>query len=346
MNLLSAPILALAAALAAAFPAAAAVSPATGAAAPPIQNPVPSEARSLTSKIQNPIAPIRVLTFNLLGSRPSTEQNAKCGPWSTRKPIVLEIMQDKTGGAPYDFIGTQETSTNPDPALNQVNHLAAEMPGYDTLYAACNGEPNTPTPKEISMSNMILWRKDRWQIDPRDHGSFWLSDTPEVPGSNQWAPGGKGARRNVTYGLFHEIAGGKRTGRKVYFYNTHLNVHVPDARAKSAFLIMDRIHARPTPSAPVILTGDFNSRRDSIIYRYLTGFPVTYENVCRTPPLALLEASATAGNQNDLPRIDFIFFTNDLHPLTAARLSPTRRTIRSSDHAPVEASLDWKRLKD
>jgi endonuclease/exonuclease/phosphatase family metal-dependent hydrolase len=328
--------------------------PAAGAAAPPIENreskienPSAPPIQNPESKLQNPPAPapspIRVLTFNLLGSRPSTEQNAKCGPWTTRKPIVLEIMQDKTGGAPYDFIGTQETSTNPDPALNQVNHLAAGMPGYDTLYAACNGEPNTPTPKEISMSNMILWRKDRWQIDPRDHGAYWLSATPEVPGSNQWAPGGKGARRNVTYGLFHEIAAdGKRTGRKVYFYNTHLNVHVPDARAKSALLIMDRIHARPTPTAPVILTGDFNSRRDSIVYRYLTGAPVTYENERRTPPLALHEASAAAGNQNDLPRIDFIFFTDDLTPLTAARLPPTRRAIRSSDHAPVEASLGWK----
>jgi endonuclease/exonuclease/phosphatase family metal-dependent hydrolase len=294
-------------------------------------------------------APVRVLTFNILASQPSWERDAKCEPWARRMPIVLEIMRDQTGpgGAPYDFIGTQETSTHSKPELHQVRQLAAALSGYGSLYAPVDGPDRED---KFSLSNMIFWRTSRWEIDPEDSGTFWLSDTPEIPGSNTWSPvdektgkpTNKGGKRNVTYGLFHEIANGKRTGKKVYFYNTHLNVHVPGARAKSAFLIMERIRARCTQSAPLILTGDFNSRRDSIIYKYLTGSPVAFENETHAPPLALTEAFAAAGPQNELPNIDFIFSTDGLKPRTAARITTRRDGVRPSDHHPVEATLSWK----
>jgi endonuclease/exonuclease/phosphatase family metal-dependent hydrolase len=295
-----------------------------------------------------PAAPVRVLTFNILASQPSWEKSAKCEPWAVRKPIVLEVMRDRSGGgAPCDFIGTQETSTHSEPALHQVRQLAAALPEYGSLYAPCDGLDRED---KFSLSNMIFWLKSRWQIDPEDSGAFWLSDTPETPGSNTWSPidektgkrTNKGGKRNVTYGLFHEIAGGRRTGKKVYFFNTHLNVHVPEARAKSAFLIMERIQRRRTQSAPVILTGDFNSRRDSIIYKYLTGFPVVFENEEHAPPLALAEAFAAAGPRNDLPGIDFIFSTGGLAPRSAARITTRRDGVRPSDHYPVEAVLEWK----
>ncbi|MDR0353752.1 MAG: endonuclease/exonuclease/phosphatase family protein [Opitutaceae bacterium] len=289
-------------------------------------------------------APVRVLTFNILASQPSWEKNAKCEPWAVRQPIVLEVMRDKTGGAPYDFIGTQETTVHPDAALHQVNQLAAALlPDYDSHYAACSGERNGKTHKEFSLSNMIFWRKDRWKIDRADRGTFWLSDTPETPGSNQWAPGGKGGKRNVTYALFHEIADGKRTGRKVYFFNTHLNVHVPAARAKSALLLMERIQQRRTQSAPVILTGDFNARRDSIIYKYLTGGAIEFDNETHRPPLALTEAYAAANPDNPKkPGIDFIFSTAGLRARSATVIDKRRDNIRASDHNAVDALLEWQ----
>ncbi|MDR2675221.1 MAG: endonuclease/exonuclease/phosphatase family protein [Opitutaceae bacterium] len=290
-----------------------------------------------------PAAPVRVLTFNILASQPSWEKNAKCELWAVRRPIVLEVMRDRSGGAPYDFIGTQETSVHPDAALHQVNQLAADLPEYDSLYAACSGEKNGKTHKEFSLSNMIFWRKDRWKIDRADRGTFWLSDTPETPGSNQWAPAGKGGKRNVTYGLFHEIAGGRRTGRKVYFFNTHLNVHVPDARARSAFLIMERIQRRWTQSAPVILTGDFNSRRDSIVYKYLTGNIIDFDNERRTPPQALAEAFAAANPDTaKKPGIDFIFSTAGLRARSATVIDKRRDGARASDHNAVDALLEWQ----
>ncbi len=298
---------------------------------------------------QPPAAPVRVLTFNILASQPSWETNAKCRPWAERMPIVLEVMRDQAGGAPYDFIGTQETSTHEKPELHQARQLAAALPGYGSLYAPCNGPGYE---NKFSISNMIFWRKDRWKIDRADSGTFWLSDTPDIPGSNTWSPvdektgksTNKGGKRNVTYALFHEInEKGKRTGRKVYFFNTHLNVFVPAARAKSALLIMERIHQRRTQSAPVILTGDFNSKRDSIIYKYLAGGAIDLDNEKCRPPLALAEAFAFANPENPKkPGIDFIFTTPGLRARSANVIDKRRDGVRASDHNAVDALLDWQ----
>jgi len=294
-------------------------------------------------------AEIRVLTYNILGSRPQTEADAKCEPWAKRKPLVLEILRASPDGAPYDFIGTQEASINPDPALHQVNQLAAAMTGYKSLYAACTGIQDAATPKTISYSNLIFWRADRWQLDPDEHGSFWLSSAPETPGSNAWVKellgNNNGGPRNVTWGLFHEIAAGKPTGRKVYFFNTHLNVHVLEARNRSALLIMERIAQRKDPSAPVILTGDFNSRRDTLVYNYLTGRPVTHNGTPRVAPVPLRESFATANPSAPVsasPAIDYIFVSPPLLPVKSQTQPTPPGATRPSDHNPVSALLEWQ----
>ncbi|AWI09085.1 endonuclease/exonuclease/phosphatase family protein [Ereboglobus luteus] len=300
-------------------------------------------------------APVRVLTYNILASQPSWEVSAKCDVWEKRMPLVIEVMSNKAGGTGYDFIGTQETSIHPNAELHQVNQLADAMRRYGSLHAAVSGEENSKVAKKFALTNMIFWRKDRWEIDPDDSGTFWLSDTPEIPGSNTWSPvdpktgksTNKGGQRNVSYGLFHEIANGKRTGKKVYFYNTHLNVFVPEARMKSAILIMDRIKNRKDKSAPIILTGDFNSLRDDsrgdgYIYKYLTGFPIKFEDATYTPPQALTEAFEEAGPKEKLPRIDFIFSSKGLKPASAANVDIRRNGIRPSDHAPIAAVLNWE----
>jgi endonuclease/exonuclease/phosphatase family metal-dependent hydrolase len=276
---------------------------------------------------------IRVLTFNILASEPEWEKNAKAAPWAKRMPVALEVMlKHPDGDGPYDFIGTQETAINDNPALHQVNQLGKAMTGYGSLAA-----PSTGKAKGFSLTNMIFWRKDRWEMDPADHGTFWLSSTPDVPGSRDW-----GSPRCVTYGLFHETNDGRRrTGRKVYFYNTHLHVHQPPSRTLSAILILERIKSRKAPAAPVILTGDFNSRRTTQPYLYLTGQTINFDERDRVPPFALREAFAFAnpGTRNP-PAIDFIFCHGGLRPLSAEIIRTTCADIAPSDHLPVEAVLE------
>jgi endonuclease/exonuclease/phosphatase family metal-dependent hydrolase len=282
--------------------------------------------------------PVRVMTFNILASQPSWETDAKCQPWAVRKPIILDVMQNyPDGNGPYDFIGTQETSVHDKTELHQVKQLAEEMKGYGSLYAPCTGKENV-----FGLTNMIFWKNDRWEIDPQDSGTFWLSSTPDVPGSNDWSENNRGGQRCVTYGLFHEINAQGRTGKKVYFYNTHLNVHVPPARVRSAFLIMEKIQNRKSPNTPVLLAGDFNSRRTTEPVIYFQGDKVEFEEKTYTPPFGLKEAFDIANPGKPAPGIDFIFFNDYFKPVSAKSIPTNRDGVYPSDHRPIEAAFEWK----
>lgn len=282
--------------------------------------------------------PVRVLTFNILASQPSWEKDAKQQPWAQRKPIVLDVMLNHPdGNGPYDFIGTQETSVHTEPDLHQVKQLAGEMRGYGSLYAPCKGRENV-----FGLTNMIFWKKDRWEIDPQDSGTFWLSSTPDKPGSNDWSENNRGGERCVTYGLFHEIGPGGKTGKKTYFYNTHLNVHVPSARVRSALLIMDKMKNRKSPDTPVLLVGDFNSRRTTEPVVYFQGGSVEFEGKTHTPPFGLKEAFDIVHPGKPAPGIDFIFFNDLLKPVEAKVIRTNKDGVYPSDHRPIEAVFEWK----
>jgi endonuclease/exonuclease/phosphatase family metal-dependent hydrolase len=277
--------------------------------------------------------PVRVLTFNILSSylgadKAGVEETARVKRWEQRAPLVIEVMRDHPDGSgPYDFIGTQETSVHPDPALHQARRLAEALPAYGSLYA-----PIAATEEKFNLTNMIFHRKDRWEMDAADRGTIWFSKTPDVPGS---------ATRCLTHALFHEINSAGRTGLKVYLFNTHLAVHSADARFWGAHQIMKRIQDRRDKTAPVILTGDFNARDGSVPVEYLSGNKVEFHERTYTPPLALVEAFRAANPNQTPPKIDRIFITDGLVPVSARIITTPPGAIRPSDHSPVEAILEF-----
>lgn len=294
--------------------------------------------------------PIRVLTFNILYSRWDKPEF----PWEKRKSIVVDVMKNyPDGNGPYDFIGTQETANDPeDRRHHQIDYLVDAMPDYGSLYAPCNGRND-----KYALTNLIFYKKDRWEIDPKDHGHFWLSGTPEVPGSNTWAESekGRGGPRCVTYGLFHEIDDkGARTGKKVYFFNTHLNVFLEDVRKRSAVLIMDRIVNRKSQDAPAIITGDFNALQNSPIISYLEGRgSLEIDGKTFKPPIGLIETFKAvhpdstefgtthgySGSVRKDRKIDFVFATEPLKPVKAKVILTQKDGLYPSDHLPVDAVL-------
>ena len=303
--------------------------------------------------------PVRVLTFNVLSSylgadKAGAEETARVKRWKKRAPLVIEVMRDHPDGSgPYDFIGTQETSIDRRfPEADQTVVLAKALPKYSSLYEPCTGRAAL---RRLSLSNMIFWRKDRWEIDPEDHGTFWLSEAPDVPGSIDWiAKDRPESKRCVTYGLFHETGPAGRTGRRVYFYNTHLYVFSDAAREKSAALIMERIANRRDKTAPAILTGDMNSRQWSATVRYFQGETVMLDGRERAAPLALRDTYAAIhpaqsrlaeGSSPSAPlfanKIDYIFASAGLTATSSKRIETRRGKIWPSDHYPFEAVLEF-----
>ena len=94
----------------------------------------------------------------------------------------------------------------------------------------------------------IFWNKKT--VSLLQWGTFWLSETPDKP-SKGWDAH---CRRTATWALMKD----KKTGKKFYFVNTHLDHKGKEAQKNGLKLIVDRIESINPQGYPMILTGDFN----------------------------------------------------------------------------------------
>ena len=94
----------------------------------------------------------------------------------------------------------------------------------------------------------IFWNKKT--VSLLKWGTFWLSETPDKP-SKGWDAH---CRRTATWALMKD----KKTGKKFYFVNTHLDHKGKEAQKNGLKLIVDRIESINPQGYPMVLTGDFN----------------------------------------------------------------------------------------
>jgi endonuclease/exonuclease/phosphatase family metal-dependent hydrolase len=179
-----------------------------------------------------------------------------------------------------------------------------------------------------------------------ESGTFWLSDTPEVPGSITW---GNACTRVCTWARVLP----KPSGKPFYMFNTHLDHISQLSREKGIALIMSRLSSRKHPD-PVVLTGDFNSGENNAVVRYLEGerrLEIVNNGMSQNPePLVdtfrLLHKDASdvgtahgfkggrAGN-----KIDYIFVRPGTEVLQAEILHDSQDNRYPSDHFPITAAI-------
>ena len=99
----------------------------------------------------------------------------------------------------------------------------------------------------------IFWNKKT--VSLLKWGTFWLSETPDKP-SKGWDAH---CRRTATWALMKD----KKTGKKFYFVNTHLDHKGKEAQKNGLKLIVDRIESINPQGYPMVLTGDFNIKPDN-----------------------------------------------------------------------------------
>ena len=99
----------------------------------------------------------------------------------------------------------------------------------------------------------IFWNKNT--VSCIKWGTFWLSETPETP-SKGWDAH---CIRTATWALMKD----KKTGKKFYFVNTHLDHKGQEAQKNGLKLIIDRIGSINPEGYPMVLTGDFNIKPDN-----------------------------------------------------------------------------------
>lgn len=187
-----------------------------------------------------PAPPLRVMTFNIRFDNPADGPDA----WPNRRDRVAGLV--RFHGA--DAVGVQEA------LLHQLRELDARLPGFARVgVGRADG-------KEAGEFSAILYRTDR--LDLLASGTFWLSPTPEVPGSKGWDAA---IERVATWARFRDRA----TGCTYVHLNTHFD-HVGErAREESARLLRTRLPSL-AHGDPVVLTGDLNVPPASGAYRVLT----------------------------------------------------------------------------
>ena len=254
---------------------------------------------------------LKVMTYNLRFAS-ETPPNA----WPERRPFMQALIARE---AP-DVFGTQEG------LYGQLRDLAAGLSNYEWIGLGRAGGSKD----EFAA---IFFRRDRFEPVAYDH--FWLSDTPDVIGSITW---GHTYRRMVTWVRLRE----KNSGKEFYFWNTHFDHQVEEARQKAAALIRDRL-AKLDPAVPLIVVGDFNCLAGrSRAYDILTqeaGLADTWKLAPRRENEELNSFNDFKPGRYHGERIDWILARRPVTVSAAAVVSYDDASPYPSDHYPVTATI-------
>ena len=259
---------------------------------------------------------LRCCTFNI---RLKNDGDDKAGfGWNVRRDRVANYIREKA----IDVVGMQEV-LHP-----QLLDLLERLPQYDYVGV---GRADGKTKGEYSP---IFFLKDKFEV--LDKGNFWLSETPDVPGSKGWDAA---IERIASYAKLKD----KATGKIFMAVNTHFDHVGVMARRESAKLIMRKIQ-EIVGNRPAVVTGDFNVTEDDEAYVTMTtdafrmndayhmtanhtGTVYTFQNFLRISPL-------------ECGKIDFIFLT------PAIRVKHSHIEVQSpenilSDHNPHWADVEF-----
>jgi len=255
---------------------------------------------------------LRVMSFNI---RYGTAEDG-ANHWEKRKSLVVERIREFGP----DLLGLQECRDD-----TQAEFIKTSLPEYEFHGVQRGGGPETA----LEMAP-ILFKRDAFRV--HQTGCFWLSETPQVPGSKSW---GSTFARTVTWvELFH-----LPSQRTLTFSNTHFDYESSAIDGAARFLrtwLSDAIK-----KSPVILTGDFNADKDSFAYRTLTGAGLTD---------AYRAAGGDAGSEGTfhgfgtvekIVPIDWVLVSEHFHA-TESHVDRTETGERfPSDHYPVLTTLRW-----
>ena len=259
-------------------------------------------------------AALRVMSFNIRLNVDSDGDDA----WPHRTDAVSRIMQDA------DVVGVQEALPG------MLEDLDTRLEGWARIGIGRDADGG-------GEYSAIYYRTDRLELAEGD--TFWLSTTPDVPGSKDWDAA---ITRIATWGRFRD----RVSGDELTIINTHFDHVGQTAREHSAQLIVDRFDDL-AGDGPVVLMGDFNVTPDNPVYPVLTDGTGLHDArlVSSTPPTGVAATWNGFGRDELVRRIDFVF----VRGLAVERFATRDETIGEvlgtdnprypSDHFAVMATV-------
>lgn len=257
--------------------------------------------------------PITVMSYNIRLDTSADGINA----WPYRKDAVAQMIGPKYEG---DIIGLQEV------LKRQLDDIQARLPDYAWVGV---GRDDGRDRGEYSP---IFYRTDRFRLLATN--TFWLSETPELPGSRSWDAA---ITRVVTWARFEDLS----SGGQLMFFNTHFDHRGEQARVESSQLLLNRL-VGIAGDTPFILTGDLNVQESEQAYKVLADSNLlddaryVSETGHQGPTASFNDWEALRPAES---RIDYIFVGSGIGVLNHRILDDRYDGRFPSDHLPVVSDI-------
>ncbi len=253
--------------------------------------------------------PLKVMTFNVRAGVANDQENS----WQYRRKAAADMILDQR---PVVF-GVQEAVDF------QLDYFLEQCPMYQCVGVGREDGVN-------GGEHMSVFY-DTTRIALLDWGTYWLSETPDVP-SKGWDAA---CKRTATWTLLKDLS----CNKEFFFVNTHLDHIGQEARRNGLALIVERIGKMNPDGFPMILTGDFNVFPDDPC---LTDLRAMMTDAWETAPE--IDEGPTWhdwGKGTDTRHIDYIFYSGFSKCTSLVRLTKSYDNMPFvSDHYPVIAVLE------
>jgi len=241
--------------------------------------------------------------------------------WECRKDDLAALIRKLD----LDVFGLQEVCPE------QAMFLRGQLPDY--VFVGEHREAD----RVSGEASPVCYRKSRFEAEKA--GTFWLSETPEVPASKSW---GTACTRVCSYLILRE----KATGRRFCFANTHTDHISERAREKGMLLIIERMKEFGK-GLPIIFTGDHNCHHDeapAVAVRKILNDARDHAETRDPGPQNTFENFGRIGPAQGDWRIDYIYVTPGLRVIDFVTHDDKRpgTDLYPSDHRPVTATIELK----
>ncbi len=255
---------------------------------------------------------LKLMTYNIRLDTPADGPNQ----WGLRSHKVVDLLRKYNP----DVIGTQEALPN------QVTDIATSLAEYAHVGV---GRDDGKSKGEFCA---IYYRKN--MFEGVESGTFWLSKTPEIPGSKDWDAA---ITRVCTWVKLKS----RNTGKVFLVFNTHFDHKGKEARRNSVLLLRKKI-PEISGRLPFVLMGDFNFKPDEAPYGEIVNnrdwkvydtFSGQAETACTFTGFSV--------KSDVCNRIDYIFLSKKIKPLSFDIIRDNDGTYYPSDHLPVMTKVKF-----
>lgn len=268
-----------------------------------------------------PEARLKVATFNLRFDLGRIEANGWTNPDNPRRDLAIATIR----ALDVDILGTQEGM------VNQVEDLREAFEDYGFVGV---GRKDGVRAGEFAG---IFYRATRFTA--LEEGHFWLSETPERPGT---VFEGSGDIRMASWVILRDEV----TGEELFVMDTHWDDESEFSRQSSAELIRNRLQTLPG-ARPTVFMADLNQFEDGAavqtILRSVPGERSLIDGYRQAMPNVDPNERtyhAFTGNRQGR-RVDYVLHDNGLQTVAASIRIDVYEGLYPSDHFPVTGTLAW-----